>query len=445
MIKGLVSVANKLDGLGLTKDADFLDNLIRKIAKEDIAAFNLTKMAFINEARIKVDITSDRITATLVGKLPSGRSTDFGKCYAINLTDSARLASSPSSSIWEFHRAIRDPEYSGLGYMNDLLITVISQIQNNGGVAFNGIGSYIVGSGVSEHGRSHTLGKLDKSLIRTPVITFFHPKKKLHLIFEPSDRDLAKREFLAGYGFELPDGILDQLFSTPYKELAINQNGFKTLDYKDNWGYTSSVDAITSGFKIVATSAKTSIPVSPYYSVNSYQGEGSSYTEDPTTKEYHEEGSSYIHDPTTEEYLRSKNSKFSNTIRDLEEKYFNLFSKSFPLNKGDYDLMDFYYIFGKITNGKMSELSPDLLDSILENFIQTNFNPDLPPTHSFAKDLSFNKEKYLELKPEMHSIWSQIYNLSKEREAIRVEQKDLEAEYRDRRKYVGKVRNRHNY
>lgn len=32
MLKDLVSVANKLDGLGLTKDADFLDNLILKIA-----------------------------------------------------------------------------------------------------------------------------------------------------------------------------------------------------------------------------------------------------------------------------------------------------------------------------------------------------------------------------------------------------------------------------
>lgn len=196
------------------------------LAKEAQSILNLTKLAFINAARIKVDVTSKKISATLVGDLPSG-STHFGECYALNLTMdyNVRLASSPSSSIWEFHREIRDPAFSGLGYMNDLLITVISQIQNNGGVAFNGIGGNIMGTTVSEYAKSHTLEKLNKSLTRTPVIVFYQPKKEYYLIFEPSDKDLAKREFLEGYGFELPDDILEDLFSTPYKTVAVKKKG----------------------------------------------------------------------------------------------------------------------------------------------------------------------------------------------------------------------------
>lgn len=35
MLKDLIKIANKLDSLGLTKEADFLDNIIKKIALEE--------------------------------------------------------------------------------------------------------------------------------------------------------------------------------------------------------------------------------------------------------------------------------------------------------------------------------------------------------------------------------------------------------------------------
>lgn len=363
--------------------------------REAKAIHNLIKTAYINEARIEVDLSSDRISATLKGRLPSGNSADFGNCWAMNLSDRAILVSNPSASIWEFHRQIDRPEYSGLGYMNELLTTIVSQVQNNGGVAFNGIGIEMVGSMVSEHGMSHTLEKLGKSLSRSPVIVFYQPQKKLHLIFEPSDRNLAKEEFLAGYGVELSDDYLDHLFSTPYKRIDISELNPKNLRNIPN--------TIISAFKITATSAKTSIPVSL-----SHEG----YKED-TSDKFFDNLIYQVYNLTELSY-------------NLLNQYYNLLKKIFPDKSIERSFFD------KIDQG----LTPR---DILKEFINDS-------------SITFNQEAYFEVEPQIedlsekiNKINGEIFQLQAEIKNIENEQAKMNNEYKDRAEYVGQIRNRYNY
>lgn len=428
MIKNLSIVANKLDSIGLTKEADFLDACIHKLARD----YNFIKSAFINEAKIKVLVLNDTVVSTLEGRLPSNREASFGICRIFKFNNSeVEIASSPASSVWEFHRQIYDPEYSGLGYMNDLLTSAIFQVQINGGIVFNGVGSEINGSSVSKYGQAHTSESLGNSLEKTPVIIFRDQIKNRHVIYDSSEKELAKSTFLKSYGEKLSDSILDGLFSRPYS--IVN---FKNIN-PNLRGYNNS---IISGFKITATSSKTSIPVSFSYDQDELE-----------TKDPNEELIISIEEKIDELYKQRNNQDLdTNKAFTFRSKYFDLIGEIFT---GDTSGSILYDI---IEYRDPESVSPELMNNLLESFVQKNFKVSNEFLNRYGKNITFNKAAYESLKPEMESLWKQIYYILYEDYKIRSEiskynnqiselQNEKENEYDARRAYVGKIRNRTTY
>jgi hypothetical protein len=426
MLKDLIKLANRLDSFGLKKDADFLDVCIQKLTKN----YNFIKSAFINEAKIKVLVLDDTVVSTLRGRLPSDREAEFGRCRIFKFKNSeVKVASSPASSVWEFHREIYDPEYSGLGYMNDLLTSAIFQVQINGGIVFNGVGSEINGSYVSQYGQAHTSESLGNSLEKTPVIIFRDQINNRHIIFDSSEKELAKSTFLKAYGEELSDSILDGLFSRPYS--IVN---FKNIS-SDLRGYNNS---IISGFKITATSSKTSIPVSFSYDQDELK-----------IKDPNEELIIPIEEKIDELYrqLESKDPDSAH-LSMLKRKYFDLISKIFT---GDNTASNIFYDIVEYRDPE--SLSPELVNHFLELFIQKNFK-ESNECLRYGKKIIFNKAAYESLKLEMEDIWKQIYDIAYEEYTIKsqiskyndqISELQNEKEYDARRAYVGDVRNRRTY
>ncbi len=258
-IKALKNLINVIYNLNLKKEADMISELF------------FIKNAFINNAKIKISVSAYNISADLIGDLQSGNSVSFGRCYALNLSDKMIINSSPGTSAWEFHRNMKSA-YQGLGYMNDLLTSVISQVQNNGGIAFNGIGSDSVGSMVSEDAMNHTLNKLGKNLVKTPVIVIFKPSSDLFYIFEAEEKEDIISMIKEEYGIELSEekiSMVMELFSTPYKSL----NTSLLTGIRSRY-----IDYIHSAFKITTTSDITSIPKSISYPDDGAREEDSEYS-----------------------------------------------------------------------------------------------------------------------------------------------------------------------
>jgi hypothetical protein len=428
MLKDLIKLANRLDSFGLKKDADFLDVCIQKLTKN----YNFIKSAFINEAKIKVLVLNDTVVSTLRGRLPSNREAEFGICRIFKFNNSeVKIASSPASSVWEFHREIYDPEYSGLGYMNDLLTSAIFQVQINGGIVFNGVGTEINGSSVSQYGQAHTSESLGNSLEKTPVIIFRDQINNRHVIFDSSEKELAKSTFLKAYGEELSDSILDGLFSRPYSMVDLEDINSDLRDYNNS---------IISGFKITATSSKTSIPVSFSYDQDELE-----------IKDPNEELIISIEEKIDELYKQRNNQDLdTNKAFTLRSKYFELIGKIFT---GDTSGSILYDI---IEYREPDSVSPKLMNNLLESFVQKNFKVSNEFLNRYGKNITFNKAAYESLKPEMESLWEQSYYILNEEYKIKSQiskynnqiselQNEKENEYDARRAYVGDVRNRRTY
>jgi len=404
-------------------------SLIQKLARD----YNFIKSAFINEAKIKVLVLNDTVVSTLQGRLPSDREAEFGRCRIFKFNNSeVKIASSPDSSVWEFHREIYDPEYSGLGYMNDLLTSAIFQVQINGGIVFNGVGSEINGSSVSQYGQAHTSESLGNSLEKTPVIIFRDQiNNRHHVIFDSSEKELAKSTFFKAYGKELSDSILDDLFSRPYSRVDLEDIN------SDLRGYNNS---IISGFKITATSSKTSIPVSFSYDQDELE-----------IKDPNEELIISIEEKIDELYKQRNNQDLDiNKAFILRSKYFELIGKIFT---GDTSGSILYDI---IEYREPDSVSPELMNNLLESFVQKNFKESNEFLNRYGKNITFNNSAYESLKPQMESLWEQSYYILNEEYKIRSQiskynnqiselQNEKENEYDARRASVGKIRNRTTY
>ena len=369
------------------------------LTKESNDVLSLVKLGFINEAKILVTVSTYKIVATLKGVLPSGKEAEFGSCIIHKISkDKVKIASGPKSSVWEFHRNIYKKEYEGLGYMNDLLVAAISQVQNNGGTAFNGIGGDIIGTGVSDAGQRHTLEGFGPSLSKTPVIVFKNLKKDCFNIFEASDKDLAKQIFFDSYGTELTDQILDQLFSTPYMKINIEDIVMQRSHYK----------TITSAFKVIAASSKTSLPVSMAYVEQNNSAENQS----------------------SEDYA-----KLHEKIDSLHGKYRNIahsiFGYFYPTNKDIFSISDGY------SYQRTPESIGASLDRLAKEYLERpNSLADGPPIN-----LNSKYQLYLSSKQELINILIQMAKLDEELDMLMDEEIELENEFNDRASYVGNIRN----
>ncbi len=382
-IKALKNLINVIYNLNLKKEADMISELF------------FIKNAFINNAKIKISVSAYNISADLIGDLQSGNSVSFGRCYALNLSDRMIINSSPGTSAWEFHRNMRSA-YQGLGYMNDLLTSVISQVQNNGGIAFNGIGSNSVSSIISEDAMNHTLNKLGKNLVKTPVIVIFKPSSDLFYIFEAEEKEDIISMIKEEYGIELSEekiSMVMELFSTPYKSLNISLlTGIRSR----------YIDYIHSAFKITTTSDITSIPKSIFYPDDGAREEDSEYS-----------------------FLIKKRSEINDGLRNLFHEYRIFLKKIFGsiINED----LDLYQEFVDYFYNNIQELpSDDYVRSIAGEFAVESYDREKDAIRSF-------KDKGLE-------ILMAAKDVDKELDKFDKKMKDIRLESIDRDNYVLGIR-----
>jgi len=372
-----------LNSMGLKKEADMISELF------------FIKNAFVNNAKIKISVSAYNISANLIGDLQSGNSVSFGACYALNLSDRMIINSSPGTSAWEFHRNMNSA-YQGLGYMNDLLTSVISQVQNNVGIAFNGIGrSY--GSTVSKDAMNHTLNKLGKNLVKTPVIVIFKPSSDLFYIFEAEEKEDIISMIEEEYEIELSEekiSMVMELFSTPYNSLDISLVTGIHSDY---------FDYIHSAFKITATSDVTSIPKSI------------SYPDDGAI----EEDSEY-------RVLIKKRSEINNGLRNLFDEYRKFLKE----------------IFGPITNKDLGPLYEEFVDYFFNNIQEL-------PSDDYVKSIAgeaavehynHKKDAIKSFKDKCLEILMAEKDVNKELDNFDKKMKDIKSESIDRDNYVLSIR-----
>jgi len=159
----------------------YLESIGEKNAAKKVN--DIMKIAYINNAFIEVSVFNNEIIANLIGtvKDDSGNQakTSFGRVLCERKTEGV-AAGNPSLSVWEIHRDIWREEYQGLGYMQDLLIAAIVQVENNGGIAYNHITSYS-----SEEGQSHTLNSLKSTFNIIPVVAILNGQQSI--VFENED------------------------------------------------------------------------------------------------------------------------------------------------------------------------------------------------------------------------------------------------------------------
>jgi hypothetical protein len=326
-------LSDAISRLGLYKEAG------------DISQLGIRKIAFINNARIDIASTPNEISATLVGDLPSGRQSSFGRCNINNMQPYGLVIhSNPGATAWEYHR-IMDPAYQGLGYMNDLLVAAISQVQNVGGICFNGIGGPASGTMVTSEGRKHTLEKFGEKLKKTPVIVISGTDNKWY-IFDATETEAISLHFVNHYRIALNNenrrnikSHINHLVSNPYMEKKFSitygkiefgiipgnddrliglrpehrqERYLAESSQEDYRHFPTSAGVILSAFKVEALSSVTSIPSNLFYA-----------------EESHSFGElNIIHG---EKYMNEKSREFETKMKDLRAKADIIINKNSPL------------------------------------------------------------------------------------------------------------------
>lgn len=372
------------------------------LRKESNKALSLVKNAYINNAKILVTIAPNVIISILKGDLPSGNSVSFGRCEVVNISAFGKKIKMPSEgnkSIWEFHRNIFDKEYEGLGYMNDLLTSAIFHVQNNGGIVFNGIGSQIYGSGVSEDGKNHTLNKLNKNFEKTPVIIFYNKLKNTYMIFKEDEKDLAQKIYEESFRYKIDKSIINDLFSNPYS----------------SYGYGEG--EINSGFKITAKSQKTSIPVSIEFH------EDKDEINNHNMPTFYNENLNFY-----KKTLKLNVEKIKELIEKLISKFFNLlitFLNQYEINRLKKIIS--YNIENLASKNATIYYLDDYIINIIKNY-----------------DIEYDKEKFDIERPNREAILNELIKVIKEDDDVYKQKEEiyntLQKEYEDRREHIGNIR-----
>jgi F0F1-type ATP synthase membrane subunit b/b' len=236
---------------------------------------------------------------------------------------------------------------------------------------------------------------------------------------------------MESYGVNLPDNILNHLFSKPYLEIDIRKISPELSDYKNR---------IISGFKVVATSHKTSIPVSFFYNKEDYYDNPQKLT--PTD---------YL-----EQELEQKLKEMKDQITRIRDEFYNdIAPKIFSSDTGIYDILGLVEeLIMKVYNLDMSKSGDNYVKGIMLfaeniNIQDSNVQQAFLGRYKYTlrPKVKINEDAFNSLKDKIKNNRDQAAKLKADYDAIKDQMNKLSfnAEYEKRKKYVGKIRNRKSY
>lgn len=92
---------------------------------------NIKKIAYLNEAKIFVEKSTDNIKVILAAEMPTGTQ-KIGRSEAVKLAGTLNYIN--GKDVWQQHRSIESKAYQGLGYATDMLAALLREIHNNNGI-----------------------------------------------------------------------------------------------------------------------------------------------------------------------------------------------------------------------------------------------------------------------------------------------------------------------
>lgn len=192
---------------------------------------SIKKLAYLNEAKIFVEKSTDNIKVILVAEMPTGTQ-KIGRSEAVKLSGTLNYIN--GKDVWQQHRSIESKAYQGLGYATDMLAALLREIHNNNGVT-------VSFSRPSLDAQSHNISLINKSGFKVTKVCIIEGSVRAICLANPTDvlNVLKSGDISPGLSEENDDFLeniidkvsnffkpeiskqLENLFSSPYGDIEL--------------------------------------------------------------------------------------------------------------------------------------------------------------------------------------------------------------------------------